>query len=202
MKNATLNHQLANSLFKVKLADSRERQLEEFRQKDQEFSEKGLYRQSYGYQEVIKLFKKQIKENCEILLVCLIESIEKQKPVGDDFKRVIYLRIASFIETEISLKQTKLRQKLTANRFSKGATSSFFRDFNYEIVRLKDYFKDKIIVEVEAEALRCSQSEEHSEAVVSNDGQAVEDIVDIKPNIFGIGLNINALWRRFKKRFF
>jgi hypothetical protein len=34
-----------------------------------------------------------------------------------------------------------------------------------------------------------------------SDTESKEDIVDFKPNLYGIGLNLNALWRRIKSTF-
>ncbi len=31
--------------------------------------------------------------------------------------------------------------------------------------------------------------------------QPIDDIIDLKPNFFGLGVNINALWRRLYKKF-
>ena len=198
MDKTKIAKQLADSLFNVKLTDSRERQLEEFQRIDEESSKRGLYRQSAGYQQLIKLLKKQIKENCNILIECLIKSIDKESPIYDDVKRTIYLRVVSFIDSEINLKHAKLRQRLAANRFPKGATSSLLAGLNSEIVGLKQYFRNKVNSEIES--FKKHQSESHRKTT-SQVNQKTEDIVEVKPNFFGIGLNIRAIFRRLKSRF-
>jgi hypothetical protein len=42
---------------------------------------------------------------------------------------------------------------------------------------------------------------EHEKALRESDRSNSTDVVDIKPNFYGIGLNLNEAWHRFKKWF-
>lgn len=41
---------------------------------------------------------------------------------------------------------------------------------------------------------------EHEKALRESSSSNITDVVDIKPNFFGLGINLNEAWRRFKNR--
>lgn len=43
--------------------------------------------------------------------------------------------------------------------------------------------------------------ESHDYTVKINDVESKNDVIELKPNFFGLGINLNEFWRRFKHRF-
>lgn len=122
----------------------------------------------------------------------IFESINPHLQINQKDKDVILLRFNSYFNSQMNQHENKFNDCIASHTLPKNTKDAFKRGFQTEISQIRQDSIQEIEIRID----------EHNE-VVSNkvrkeNSKIEEDIIDIKPNFYGIGLNLNAIWKRMK----
>jgi hypothetical protein len=162
----------------------------ELRELENTLSGRNLLNQGPGIRAIYDLLENQLRESLEIRINCILDSIKKDLIVSDDDEKKMWLLIEPFI-----INQSKAIQSLISSRFARsGLPRNKSQHVEYS-ARFRGEYKSKLHVEIMRINKNIAQSS------MPKKRQNNDDIIDVKPNIFGIGLNLNAAWRKIKNYF-
>ena len=162
----------------------------ELRELENTLSGRNLLNQGPGIRAIYELLENQLRESLEIRINCILDSIKKDLIVSDDDEKKMWLLIEPFI-----INQSKAIQSLISSRFARSGLPRNKSQYVEYSARFRGEYKSKLHVEIMRINKNIAQSS------MPKKRQNNDDIIDVKPNIFGIGLNLNAAWRKIKNYF-
>ena len=129
-------------------------------------------------------------------------SLSSEVLLKQETKVIIFLDCLLFSGITVMLRKAKWDVPHIINDLPLNEKIEYLIKNKYYLTTNAGSFPDRYIKEtVEYCNSLIEEYKELRESYQSNAGNDGEDIIDVKPNLYGIGININAFWRWIKKYF-
>lgn len=194
-----------NKLFKTKRFDIERELSKEFQTFTEEVARKNSFNSGIAIKRRSELKQKHFQELCQLCLDSLIQSCDVDYKISDDDQNQMIKEINNFSNGFTTHEKNGLKSAMLSYGFQEGALIKISQDNLTSLInQVRVNVLDKLLLKINdhnSSVNKRNNLVKTKTLQVDHQSQNKINWLELKPNIFGIGLNFNNIINFFCKKF-